>query len=77
MKSRLNRNGDLHIPKIMRESIGVGLNEEVDITFEKNKIIVSNPNEVSKLDELEDLVFISQEILPERFINNFLEILKK
>jgi AbrB family looped-hinge helix DNA binding protein len=50
MKTTINRDGRLTIPKSMRKAIGIELEEEIEMTVVGNKIIISN-KEVSTLEE--------------------------
>lgn len=50
MKTTINKDGRLTIPKSMRKAIGIELEEEIEMTVVGNKIIISN-KEVSTLEE--------------------------
>ena len=50
MKTKINKDGRLTIPKSMRKAIGVELEKEIEMTVAGNKIIISNKEE-SMLEE--------------------------
>ena len=52
MKTRIDMNGNLHIPKIMKESLNIKNNDEVNIECDKGKIIVTSNKKVRTRDEI-------------------------
>ena len=50
MKTKINKDGRLTIPKSRRKAIGVELEKEIEMTVAGNKIIISNKEE-SMLEE--------------------------
>ena len=56
MKTKLNVNGDIHIPNIMKKNLGLTNCGEVEIDCVKDKIIISNPKKMRTRDEVKQFL---------------------
>ena len=61
MKTRIDMNGNLHIPKIMKESLNIKNNDEVNIECDKGKIIITSDKKVRTRDEIKKFLADLQE----------------
>jgi len=52
MKTKINVNGDVHIPSIMRKNIGIKNGQDVEIECRNNKIIISNISKIRSREEI-------------------------
>lgn len=56
MKTKININGDVHIPSIMRKNIGIKNGQDIEIECTKGKIIISNPKKMRTQEEIKQFL---------------------
>jgi len=56
VKVKYNHLGNIHLPKIMADSIGLKDNDYITIECVDNKIILSNPQKMRSRDEIKQFI---------------------
>lgn len=56
MKIRINKNGDIHLPKIMKENLGIKNNELINIECSRDKIIITSDKKMRTRDEIKSFI---------------------
>ena len=56
MKTKINVNGDVHIPSIMKKNLGIENGTEVEIECARGKIIISNCNKIRSREEIKSFL---------------------
>lgn len=56
MKTKVNVNGDVHLPNIMKKNLGIKNGQEVEIDCINNKIIISNSNKMRSREEIKSFL---------------------
>lgn len=56
MKTKININGDVHIPSIMKKNLGIRNGQDVEIECTRGKIIISNSSKMRSRDEVKQFL---------------------
>lgn len=56
MKTKVNVNGDVHLPNIMKKNLGIKNGQEVEIDCTKDKIVISNPKKMRTREEIKQFL---------------------
>lgn len=56
MKTRIDNNGNIHIPKIMKDNLGIKKGQQVNIECSRDKIIITNDKKMRTRDEIKSFI---------------------
>lgn len=56
MKIKINVNGDIHLPKIIKENLGIRNGEELNIECKNEKIIITKNNKLKSAEEIQSFL---------------------
>lgn len=56
MKTKVDKNGCVHIPKIMKDNLKIKNGQEINIECNKNKIIITSNKQIRSREEIKNFL---------------------